>query len=109
MGFEHVAAAGGAMELAPWSTIGIAISAQIAQADPAAILAGGLRTEVRGGIDLTRASIGQGHRCGWYGRKRCGMRSCLLAGGPLGLAGEPGKRFGSFGALQWWWGKRGVA
>ena len=43
MGFEHVAAAGGAMELAPWSPVKMAIGTQIAQADPAAIHAGGIR------------------------------------------------------------------
>ena len=56
---------------------GMAIGAQLAPPSPPAIVSIGVRTKMPGGIHLTRASGGWGHRSGPY-RRRSGIYGLLL-------------------------------
>jgi hypothetical protein len=56
------------VELSPWATTGITIGAEVSQAQPAAIVTGGMWTEMPRGVNLTGAagggSIGSGRTGG---------------------------------------------
>jgi hypothetical protein len=64
-GLEKVAATGDTQQLLPRTTIGMAIGAEIAPADPAAIGTVWVRAEMGGGVDLAAAPP-RGHEArGW--------------------------------------------
>src|SRR5207249_2805443 len=69
MRLQAVAVAGGAVELTPRATAGMAIGAQIAQAQPASIVTVGMGAKVHRGIDGTGAAGGRWHggRSSWRG------------------------------------------
>jgi hypothetical protein len=73
----------------------MAIGAQMAQTEPAAVVTTGMRTTMPGGIDLTGAPVRRGHGVGWY-RGRCGVS---LTQGTMRLLGQPLEGFGRIGAL----------
>src|SRR5215510_15816029 len=60
MGLLEVTFTAGAIQLAPGTAIGMAIGAEIAPSDPAAIGTVGVRAEVRRGVDLA-ATPPRGH------------------------------------------------
>src|SRR5262249_59653126 len=69
MRLKEIALTATAIELTPHATAGVAIGAEIAQAGPAAIGAGGLRTAMLGGGDVVptasrRWGLGEGGRRG---------------------------------------------
>src|SRR5437764_1421905 len=74
---------------------------------PALIRTAGLGTEVLGSVNGPGASGGRGHRVGWRGRGRLGMRRVLLTGSAGRLVAEPSERVGLSGAFALWWGPRG--
>src|SRR4249920_927849 len=61
MRLQEVAFAGGALELTPWTTTGMAIGTQVAHPQPAAISTAIMGTKVPRGIDHTGAPVGWGH------------------------------------------------
>src|SRR6059058_5719606 len=99
MGLLEVAATAGAMQLAPWSTAGMPIGAEIAEPHPALIRTVRMRAAMLRGLHLARPSP-RGYDAGWRvtGRLGC-VRVGLLTGGTGGLAGEPRKRLQVAGAL----------
>src|SRR2546425_11796760 len=92
MGFEKVASAGGAVELPPGATAGMAVGLQIPPACPTIIGTACMRTEMTLSIHLTRASAcGDGQ---WWrsSRRSLGMHvHPLLTGGTAGLVEETWK------------------
>src|SRR5262249_56438373 len=98
-------ATGGAQQLAPAPPIGMAIGAEIPPAHPAPIGRVGVRTEMRGGVNLT-ASPPRGHQA--WGRG-CGCLwargTAVLTGLAMRLGGEARKGWGLMMALwPWvWW------
>jgi hypothetical protein len=86
-----------AHQLAPPSTVGMAIGTAMPPVHPAVLRTGGLRADMAGGSNLAAATSGDDH-AGWRGarglRLRPGLRRTQRA---LGLARETGKRLG--GAL----------
>jgi hypothetical protein len=81
-------------ELAPRSTVGMAIGADIAKADPAVIRTRGMRAKMTGCIDLTAAASSE-HQAWW----RCAWSlwlsvHALIAELALRLASIARKRFG---------------
>src|SRR5215831_7331853 len=75
------------------------IGTDIAQPDPAPIVAVGMGTEVARGLHLARPSP-RGHDTGWRAPGRLGaVLVALLTGGTGGLAGEARKRRRVAGAL----------
>src|SRR5882724_7438239 len=107
MGLLEVAATAGAMQLAPWSTAGMPIGAEIAEPHPALIRTVRIRAEMLRGVHLARPAP-RGHDAGWRAPRRLGsVRVGLLTGGTGGLAGEARKRCGLTVALgPWAWGLR---
>src|SRR5882724_4840354 len=102
MGLLEVAATAGAMQLAPWSTAGMPIGAEIAEPHPALIRTVRIGAEMLRGIHLARPSP-RGHDAGWRATGRLGcVRVGLLTGGIEGLAGEARKRLQVAGALARW-------
>jgi hypothetical protein len=76
MGFVKVSVARDTLQLPPGLTAGMAISAEIAAAEPALVGAIGIGTEVRSGVDGAPASSGAGDD--WRGRAGC-LGVCLSA------------------------------
>src|SRR5690349_9781744 len=94
-----VALARSTLELSPGATTGMAIGAEVAQPEPAAIAAARMGTEVLRGIDSAGASMGRGHGLGWRRRGRLGRHCLVLTQGTMGLMRQPHKGLGSFGVL----------
>jgi len=105
--FQDIAATGSAVQLAPRSTIGMAIGAQVPKTDPAPIITTRMGAEVRGGVDLAWAAVGCRHRLGGHGRGRLGTGSILCTGGTVRFVGQSCKGFGLVGALTVWEDGRG--
>jgi hypothetical protein len=85
--------------------MGMAVGAKITEVDPAVIRAGGVRTEVAGGIDLSVTTSNKSHAGRWRAGCSQGQLDLLFAPLILGLARVTGKRLGvalSFG----WFGHR---
>src|SRR5262249_24843792 len=59
-----VPVAGRTVELTPRATAGMAVGAQVAQPQPAAIVTVRMRAKMPGGIHLTRTPMRRGHRIG---------------------------------------------
>ena len=90
------------MQLAPGATVGVTIGTDIAEPDPAPIVAGGMGAEVPRRVHLARAAA-RGHDTGWRARGRLGsVLVGLLTGGTGGRAGESRKRLWGAGALARW-------
>src|SRR5262245_36289755 len=68
MGLQKVAVARSAMELAPGTTTGMTVGAQIAQTEPPPVITTGMRTKVQRGVNLTGAPVRRGHGGWWYRR-----------------------------------------
>src|SRR6266849_3673024 len=102
MGLLEIATTARAMQLAPRSTAGMTVGRDIAQAEPAPIVAVGMRAEVARGLHLARPSP-HGDNTGWRAPGRLGsVRVGLLTGGTGRLAGEARKRLRVAGALARW-------
>ena len=87
------------MELAPGTTTGMTVGAQIAQTEPPPVITTGMRTKVQRGVDLTGAPVRRGHGVWWYRRRRLGRRGISLTQGTMRLvrqALEGLRRGGSF-------------
>jgi hypothetical protein len=93
MRLQEVACSGGAVELTPRATAGMAIGAQIAQSQPASVVTVGMGAKVHRGVDSTGTSVGRGHRIGWHRRRGQRMHSLLLTGRTGGLVRQADKRF----------------
>jgi len=103
VGLLEIAPAAAAMQLAPWSTVGMPIGTDIAQPHPAPIGTGGLRAEMRRRVHLARAAT-RGDDAGWWGAGRLWTRhSCLRTGLAVGLVGEARKGLRDPRALTGWW------
>jgi hypothetical protein len=96
------AVAGGPVAWAPGAPTGMAVGAQIAPPEPAAIATACLGTKVPRGVHHAGAALGRGHRCRWHWRRRVRRRGVLLAQGPRGLVRQAHKRGGLAGALAAW-------
>src|SRR5262249_4531331 len=92
MRLQEVPFAGGAVELTPRATAGMAIGPQNAPSQPASVITLGMGAKVHRGVDSTGTSVGRGHRSGWYRRQRQGMQSLLLTGRTVGFVRQAYKR-----------------
>ena len=84
----------------------MAVGAQIAPPEPAAIATARVGTEMLRGVHRAGTAMGRGHRLGWRRRRRLGMRGFSLTQGTRGLGGQARKHFGCSGArtsgrLRW--------
>src|SRR5262249_29082942 len=95
-----VALAGRTVELTPRATAGMAVGAQVAQPQPAAIGTVRMRAKMPGGIHLTRTPMRRGHRIGAHRRRWRGMYGLVCTQSARGLLGQPLKRFGRDGVLR---------
>src|SRR5262245_22853923 len=93
----------GALELAPGTAMGMAIGAQIAQSQPAAIATAPMGAKVLRGVHGARPAVRRGHRLGWGRRRHVGLGSLMLAQGALRPLGQAGKRLGCLGARASRW------
>src|SRR5262245_34992948 len=93
MRLQEVACAGGALELTPRATAGMAIGAQIAQSQPASVVTVAMGAKVPRGVDRTGTAVGRGHRIGWHWRRGQRMQSLLLTSRTGGLVRQADKRF----------------
>jgi hypothetical protein len=94
MRLEEITVAAQTNELSPPSSIGVAVGADIPEADSTVIRTGSMRAKVAGGIDLAATASGKTHwRWRRAGRLRLRPHSLLI---PLaiGLASKTRKRFG---------------
>src|SRR6266481_4376129 len=99
VGFLAIATTAGAMQLAPGATVGVTIGTDIAEPDPAPIVAGGMGAEVPRRVHLARAAA-RGHDTGWRAPGRLGsVRVGLRTGGTGRRAGEARKGLRVAGAL----------
>src|SRR6266705_2910424 len=99
VGLEEITTTARAMQLAPWSTVGMPMGTDIAQPHPALIGTGGLRAEMRRRVHLARAAT-RGNDTGWWGAGRLWARhSCLRTGLAVGLVGEARQGLRVAGAL----------
>src|SRR5215472_6378775 len=98
-GLQKIATTDDTQQLPPGAPIGMAISAQIAPADPAPIGTVGVRAEVHRGVDVAAAPPG-GHQTRWRG---CGCLwgrfTAVLTGVAERLGGEAHKGWGLAAAL----------
>ena len=91
-GLEKRAATGDTQQLPPGTTIGMAIGAEIAPADPAAIGTVWVRAEMGGGVDLA-SSPPRGHDArGWGVAGLWAKVASVLTGVAVRLFGEALKR-----------------
>jgi hypothetical protein len=102
MGLQKVACAGGALELAPGSTAGMAVGTQVPQPQPAAITTAPMGTEVHGGIHRAGASMARGPRLGWRRRRSRRMGRFMRTPGAMGPLDQSCKRLGVMGSLAAW-------
>src|SRR5262249_61464593 len=72
---------GRTVELPPRATAGMAVGAQVAQPQPAAVGTARMRTKVPRGVHRAGAAVGRGQRLGWHGRGHLGMRSFVRTQG----------------------------
>src|SRR4030095_112900 len=101
--FGEIPLARGALELAPGAAIGMAIGAQIAPPEPAAIATAPMGAEVLRGIHGARPAVRRGQRRGWRRRRLVGMGGFSLTQSALRSLGQAGKRRGRLGA--WTFGR----
>src|SRR5262249_46308657 len=99
VGLLEIALASRAVELPPGATTRMPVGTQVPQAQPPSIGTAGMRTEVRRGVDLTRAPRGRGHRIGRH-RGRWGRQGGIgFTGSTEGFMGEACKRLELLGTL----------
>src|ERR1043166_176737 len=101
--FREIPLARGALELAPGAAIGMAIGAQIAPPEPAAIATAPMGAEVLRGLHGARPAVCRGHRLGWRRRRRGGLCRLSLTQGAWRSLGQASKRFGFLGARASGW------
>ena len=97
--FGEIPLARGALKLAPGAAIGMAIGAQIAPPQPAAIATASMGAEVLRGIYSARPAVRRGHRLGWRQRWLVGLCGFALTQGARRSLRQASKRFGFLGAL----------
>src|SRR5215471_20085302 len=97
--FGEIPLARGALELAPGPAMRMAIGAQIAPPQPAAIATASMGAEVLRGIYGARPAVRRGHRLGWRRRRLVGLCGFALTQGALRSPGQASKRFGFLGAF----------
>src|SRR5262249_6686842 len=102
-GLQKIAATDDTEQLAPGTTIGMAVGAEIAPADPAAIGTIRVRAEVHRGVELAAAPPRGDHARGRSGGGLWARVSGVLTGVTVRFGGEACKRFGGTVAL-WRWG-----
>jgi hypothetical protein len=91
-GLQKIAATDDAQQLAPGTTIGMAIGAEIAPADPAAIGTIRVGADMVPGVHLALGATGGGDPWRWpSGGSDQGGRRCLRTRDTLGLMGETGQ------------------
>src|SRR5262249_30507536 len=78
--------------LTPLPPAGMAVGAQVAQPQPAAVVTGRMRTKVPRGVDGPWAAVGRGQRIGSYRRRWRGRRRLLGTQGTERLARQAAKR-----------------
>src|SRR5262252_7416030 len=102
---EKGALARGTLELAPRAATGMAIGAQVAQPQPAAIGTADMGTEVVRGVHGTGMAVGRRHGIGPYRRRWRSLHGLWLTPRTVGLVREAHKRCGCAGAfalgLRW--------
>src|SRR5205823_6193924 len=91
--------AGRTVELTPLTPARMAVGAQVAQPQPAAVVTVRMRTKVPRGVDGPWASVGRGQRIGAHRRRWRGMCGLVCTQGARGLLGQTLKRFGLDGVL----------
>src|SRR5712692_1093656 len=101
--FGEIPLARGALELAPGAAMGMAIGAQIAPPQPAAIATAPLGAEVLRGLHGARPAVRRGHRLGWRRRWLVGLGGFSLTQGARRSLGQASKRFGLGGACASVW------
>ena len=87
-----VAFAGRTVALTPRATAGMAVGAQVAQPQPAAVGTARMRTKVPRGVDGPGAAVGRGHRLGSYRRRWRERRRFLVAQDTERLVRQAAKR-----------------
>ena len=97
MMLREIPLARGALELAPGAAIGMAVGAQIAPPEPAAIATARVGTEVLRGVHSTRTSGGRRHGVRWHWRRRLGKRGLSLTQSARRPLGQSSKRLGLLG------------
>src|SRR5919198_85327 len=97
--FQKVSVTSATVQLAPQAPAGVAVGADVAEPEPAAIVAAGMGTEVHRGVDGTRTSLGRCHGVGSSWRLRLGMGSIVCAQSAMRSLGETHKEFGGVGPL----------
>jgi hypothetical protein len=80
------------VELPPRATAGMAVGAQVAQPQPAAVGTARMRTKVPRGVHRAGAAVGRGQRIGSYRRRWRGMRRFLVAQDTERLVRQAAKR-----------------
>src|SRR5215510_1564777 len=85
--------AGRTVELTPLPPAGMAIGAQVAQPQPAAVVTVDMGAKVHRGVDRTGTAVGRGHRIGWHWRREQRMQSLLLTSRTGGLVRQADKWF----------------
>src|SRR5262249_17036974 len=103
MGLQKVALTRAAIQLAPRAAAGMAIRADVAEPEPAAIVTAGMGAEVHRGVHGTRASLGRRHGGGSAWRLRLGMGCLGCAQSAMRPLGETHKGLGLFGPLTLQW------
>src|SRR5712691_575640 len=99
MGFPKVSLTRATIQLAPRAAAGMAIRAEVAEPEPAAIVTAGMGAEVPRGVDGTRASLGRRHGVGSSWRLRLGMVDIVFAQSAMRSLGETHKGLGLVGPL----------
>src|SRR5215470_985888 len=84
--------AGRTVELTPLTPAGMAVGAQVAQPQPAAVVTVRMRTKVPRGVDGPGASVGRGQRLGSYRRRWRGLRRVLVTQDTERLARQAAQR-----------------
>src|SRR5262245_27560026 len=80
----------------------MAVGAQIAPPEPAAIATAPMGTEVPGGVHRAGAAVSRGHGLEWHRRWRLGMRGFVRTQSAMGPLSQSCKRFEFMGALASW-------
>src|SRR5262245_1195799 len=91
--------AGSTVELTPLTPAGMAVGAQVAQPQPAAIVTARMGTEMPRSIDHTRAPVGRLYRIRLYRRRWRGSRGLFRTQGTRGLMPQARKGCGRLGAF----------
>src|SRR5262249_53012267 len=112
VGFQKIPVASEALQLSPRAATGMAISPQVVEPQPAAIVTSGVGTKVHRGVHGTRASVGGGHGIGPDRRRWSALPDFWLTQDTVGLVRQARKRCrlaGAFALGLSWHGWSGQA